>query len=207
MSVTPGSLRVGLVGLASAVLVLVAACSSGTATAAPGASTPAGGGSSAAPSSASAPGFSLPSNDKDLEALLPDNLCDSASTKTSESGTSFAADADPSFTAVLTALGKSASDVEFAFAIPSQSLATDCNETAGIFEINGVDSGQLQSVFLASAAADETTYTQGNVGGKDVYIDASDPTNRNYFYVKGDAVIFVSAPDDASAGTLISALP
>lgn len=207
MSATPTSLRAGLVGLASAALLLVAACSSNAATAAPGASTPAGGGSSSAPSSAIAPGFSLPSNDKDLEGLLPDNLCDVATVKTSESGTTFSADADPSFQAVLTALGKSASDVEFAFAIPSQSLAADCNETAGIFEVNGVDSGQLQTVFLASATADETVYTQGTVGGKSVYIDASDPTSRNYFYIKGDAVIFVTAPDDTTAATLITALP
>lgn len=201
------SVRLGFLGVAAAAAVIFAACSSSTATAAPGATTAAGGGSSAAPASAVLPGFSLPSDDKDLEGLLPDNLCDAATIKTSESGTSFSANADPAFTAVLTALGKTAADVEFAFAIPDPTKAADCSVSAGIFEINGADSGQLQTVFLASAAAEETTYTQGNVGGKDVYVDASDPTARNYFYVKGDAVIFASAPDDATAATVLSTLP
>ena len=201
------SVRLGFIGFAAVAAVILAACSSSTATAAPGATAAAGGGSSAAPSSAVVPGFSLPSNNKDLEGLLPDNLCDAATIKTSESGSSFAANADPAFTAVLTALGKTAADVEFAFAIPDPTKAGNCNVSAGIFEINGADSGQLQTVFLASAAADETTYTPGNVGGKDVYVDASDPTSRNYFYIKGDAVIFASAPDDATAATVLSTLP
>jgi hypothetical protein len=201
------SVRLGFIGFAAVAAVILAACSSSTATAAPGATAAAGGGSSAAPSSAVVPGFSLPSNNKDLEGLLPDNLCDAATIKTSESGSSFAANADPAFTAVLTALGKTAADVEFAFAIPDPTKAGDCKVSAGIFEINGADSGQLQTVFLASAAADETTYTPGNVGGKDVYVDASDPTSRNYFYIKGDAVIFASAPDDATAATVLSTLP
>lgn len=216
MTARPAPLRLGFVGIAAA-LLLLAGCSS-TATSAPGASTPAGGassaalssaggGSSAAPSSAVLPGFSFPSNDKELEGLLPDSLCDAATIKTSESGSSFAANADPSFTAVLTALGKTAADVEFAFAIPDPTKAGDCRVSAGIFEINGADSGQLQTVFLASAAAQETTYTPGNVGGKDVYVDAKDPTSRNYFYIKGDAVIFASAPDDATAATVLSTLP
>jgi hypothetical protein len=210
MTARSASARLGFVGLAVA-LVVLAACSS-TATAAPGASTPAGGSSSAAPSSAAPssatlPGFSFPSDDKDLENLLPSTLCGQTAIKTSLNGASFAAGADPSFLGVLTQLGKTPADVGFALSTGDPTKAPDCQVSAGVFKINGVDSGQLQTVFLAVAAAQEQTYTQGNLGGKDVYVDASDPTSRNYFYVKGDGVFFVSAPDDATAGTVLSTLP
>jgi hypothetical protein len=201
------SVRLGFIGFAAAAAVILAACSSSTPTAAPGASTAAGGGSSAAPSSAVLPGFSFPSDDKDLENLLPGTICGQAAIKTSLDGASFAAGADPSFLGVLTQLGKTPADVGFALSAGDPTKAPNCAVSAGVFKINGVDSGQLQTVFLAEAAAQEQTYTQANIGGKDVYLDASDPTSRNYFYVKGDGVFFVSAPDDATAATVLSTLP
>lgn len=205
MTARPAPLRLGFVGVAGA-LLLLAACSS-SATNAPGATTPAGGGSSAAPSSGGLPGFSFPSDDKDLENLLPGTLCGQPAVKTSLNGASFAAGADPAFVGVLSQLGKTPADVGFAISAGDPTKAPDCEVSAGVFKINGVDSGQLQTVFLAEAAAEEQSYSQGNVGGKDVYVDASDPTARNYFYVKGDGVFFVSAPDDATAGPILSALP
>ena len=39
------------------------------------------------------------------------------------------------------------------------------------------------------------------------FIDASDPTSKNYAYFKGDGVFFVQAPDDATAAPILSALP
>jgi len=221
MTTRLASLRLGFIGFAAAALIF-GACSSSTATAAPGATTAAGGGSSlppssaapssaalssAGPSSAVLPGFSFPSDDKDLENLLPGTLCGQAAIKTSLDGASFAAGADPAFLGVLTQLGKTPADVGFALSAGDPTKAPNCAVSAGVFKINGVDSGQLQTVFLAEAAAAEQTYTQANIGGKDVYLDASVPTSRNYFYVKGDGVFFVSAPDDATAGSVLSTLP
>ena len=221
MSDRPTPLRLAIIGLAAGALVFVAACSSTAATAAPvvsaapGASAapvvstlPAAG--STAPESSVAPvvpGFSLPSDDKGLEALLPSTICGQPAIKTSMSGASLAAGADPAFTATLTQLGKSASDVAFAISTGNPAKVPTCGVTAGVFEIKGADSGQLQTVFLAAAVAEEKAYTAANVGGKDVYVDASDPTSKNYFYVKGDAVFFVSAPDDTTGATILSSMP
>ena len=58
----------------------------------------------------------------------------------------FAADRDPTFTAVLDKLGKSASDVSFAIAARS---AGQRRCSAGIFRIKGADSGALKDAFLA----------------------------------------------------------
>lgn len=217
------SLRFGLALVASGALVFVAACSSSPAattapaSTAPGASTAAG--SSSAPITSTAPAssvpgasiaipaFSFPSDDKGLEALLPSTMCGQPATKLSMTGSDFAADADPAFIATLSQLGKSVNDVAVALATGDPVKAPDCNVNAGVFEVKGADGGQLQSVFLAASAASETTYTKGNVGGRDVYIDASDPTNRNYAYFKGDGIFFVTAPDDATAAPILSAMP
>jgi len=144
---------------------------------------------------------SLPSEAKDLEALLPNSLCGAAATKTSLSGTSFAATAQPEFKAALSALGKQPSDVAFAIAFS----ASGCG--AGIFRIAGVDQATLQQTFLAEQQKSGTTYTQGSVGGKNVYIADEGSTGKQYLYFTGDAVIFASAKDDATAATILQALP
>ncbi len=202
------SSRIASAVLAAGVAILLAACSS-TATAAPGGASTAPGASTAAGSSSgpAVPGFSLPNDDKDLEALLPGSLCGVADVKTSLSGADLSSGADPAFEATLSQLGKSASDVGFAIAEPDPTKASDCQTSVGVFAVNGADPNTLKTVFLAAAAAGETAYTEGNVGGKDVFIDSSDPTNKNYAYFKGDGVFFVGAPDDATAAPLLSALP
>ena len=138
---------------------------------------------------------SLPSEAKDLEALLPDTLCGAAATKTSLSGASFAA------TAQLAALGKSPSDVAFAIAFSTSGCG------AGIFRIAGVDQATLQQTFLAEQQKSGTTFTQGSVGGKTVFISDQGSSGKQYLYFAGDAVIFASAKDDASAATILQALP
>jgi hypothetical protein len=200
------SLRLAAVGLAAGALLL-AGCSS-SATTAPGSS------SAPAPSTAAGsssgpvlPGFSLPNDDKDLEALLPSTLCGKTDVKTSLSGADLSSGADPAFAATLAQLGKSTNDVGFAIAEPDPTTASDCAVTIGVFAVNGADGNQLKTVFLAAATAEETVYTESNVGGKDVFIDASDPTAKNYAYFKGDGVFFVQAPDDATAAPLLTALP
>jgi hypothetical protein len=149
------------------------------------------------------PSITLPSDAKDLEALLPSTLCGSAATKASVSGASLGQTVDPTFLSTLQALGKSVNDVAFAFAF---SQATSCG--AGIFRIQGVDPGALQSTMVAQEQKSGDTFTQGNVGGKAVFIsDSSSGGGKQYVYFHGDAVIFAQAPDETKAATILQALP
>ncbi|MEA3033312.1 MAG: hypothetical protein QOH86_1328 [Sphingomonadales bacterium] len=156
---------------------------------------------SSAQSSFTIPSFALPSGAKDLEALLPARLCGETAIKLSMSGAQFTSSADPTFKAILQALGKQASDVSFALA---GSPTSGC--TAGIFRIAGVDQNLLQQAFLAEEQKTGTVATQGSVGGKSVYI--ADRTGaKEYVYFKGDAAIFVEAKDEASAAAILQQLP
>jgi hypothetical protein len=221
MAPRPTSIRLGIVALAAGALLLAGGCSStatatatATANAAPGGSTPPAASSTApgpsAPASSAGPvlpGFSLPSDDKSLEALLPSTLCGQAAIKLSMSGASFLTGAGAEFTATLAQLGKTAADVAIALAESDPTKASGCKVSAGVFEVKGADDAQLQTVFLAAASQSETTYTQGSIGGKTVYVDASNPSSKNYAYFKGDGIFFVSAPDDATATTVLSSMP
>lgn len=158
--------------------------------------------SQAAPSTAASIALpSLPSEAKDLEALLPGTICGAATTKASLSGASFAATADEDFKAVLQALGKSASDVTFALAIGGSSGCA-----AGIFRIQGVDSAAFEAAFDAQAQKSGDTFTAKNVGGKDVKVQTLTGAS-NYLYFKGDAVLFATAKTDDQAATILQQMP
>lgn len=161
--------------------------------------------SQAEPSQAEAslaiPSFVLPSGAKDLEALLPDQICGVKAIKASESGEQFAATASEEFKAALQAVGKSVSDVAFAFA-----AAPDQSCTAGIFRIKGVDQNTLQQALLAEEQKSGTTYTQSTVGGKSVYVGDSG-SGKQYVYFKGDAAIFAQAKTEADAAGILQNLP
>ncbi len=202
----PGAARSALIlAIAS---VAVAACS-GAATPIPNAS---GGAlaSAAAPSTeASAggsglalPSIQLPSDAKDLEALLPDMVCGVKTTKASIAGDNFAATADPQFVATLNALGKTPADVAFALA-----FATNVDCGAGIFRIQGVDQNALQTTLVAQEQKSGSTFSQGNVGGRSVYISDDGSGSKQYVYFKDDAVIFAQAPDETKAASILQQLP
>jgi hypothetical protein len=174
----------------------------------PSAAAPSAAGSSAEASAGGSaialPSITLPSDAKDLEALLPATLCGQATTKASITGDKFAATADPQFVATLQALGKTPADVAFAIAF----AGGDTNCGAGIFRIKGVDSNALQTTLVAQEQKSGTTFTQGNVGGKNVYIsDDKSGGGKQYVYFKGDAVIFAQAPDEAKAAAILQTLP
>jgi hypothetical protein len=172
-------------------------------TAAPSTTESSGAAPSSAGSSLAIPSFTLPSGAKDLEALLPAQLCGETAIKLSMSGPQFTTTADPTFKAVLQALGKQASDVSFAVAAAATSGCT-----AGIFRIAGVDPTRLQETFLTQERTSGSTLTQGSLGGKSVYItDQGAGTPKEYVYFKGDAVIFAQAKDEASAATILQQLP
>jgi len=158
----------------------------------------------AEPSSASSlaiPSFTLPSGAKDLEALLPAKLCGETAIKLSLSGAQFTSSADPTFQAILQALGKQASDVSFAIA---GAPTSGC--TAGIFRINGVDQNLLQQAFLAEEQKAGVAPTQATVGGKSVFV-ATQSSGNEYVYFKGDAAIFAQGKDEASAASILQQLP
>jgi hypothetical protein len=156
---------------------------------------------SQAEASIAVPSFVLPSGAKDLEALLPDELCGAKAIKASQSGDQFAATASQEFKAALQAVGKSVSDVAFAVA-----FAADQSCTAGIFRINGVDQNTLQQALLAEEQKSGTTYTQSTVGGKSVYVSDSG-SGKQYVYFKGDAAIFAQAKTESDAAGILQKLP
>ena len=205
-------------GLITIAAIVVTACS---ATAAPSASTAALQSASAAPSASFAPpsgspsalpsagasasialpSFVLPSTDKALEALIPDEMCGQKVQKLSMSGSAFE-QADPEFVQLLAALGKTPADVSMA----AGGIQSGAKCSAGIFEVKGADPAQFKQDFLDAAAKNGDHYTEKSLGGKTVL---ADPTSKNvqYGYFKGDALIFVLADSDADAATVIAALP
>ncbi|HEY8437916.1 MAG TPA: hypothetical protein VIK65_04815 [Candidatus Limnocylindrales bacterium] len=182
------------------------AAASAAAESAPGSAAPS---TAAAPSEAASspelPSFaipSLPSEAKDLEALLPSTLCGAAATKASITGATLSQTVDKTFLDTLSALGKSVNDVSFALAI---STSTSCG--AGIFRIAGVDPGALQSTMIAQEQKSGEAFTQGNLAGKAVFISSGSGAGKQYVYFHGDAVIFAQAPDDTKAASILQQLP
>jgi len=199
--------RIASLSLAVLAAIAVVGCS--------GAASPAGSVASPAPSTepsvaapsetASAapslllPSFSLPSSDKELEALLPDTVCGLPAVKLSMTGSDFEAAADPEFKAVLDKLGKTADDVSFAVA----GGGADC--AAGVFRVKGADPNKFREYFIDESIKTGATYTEAVVGGKAVLV-ATD-ADFGYGYFKGDALFFVTAPTEAEAAEILAALP
>jgi hypothetical protein len=148
------------------------------------------------------PSFTLPSSDKELEALLPATLCGTTTQKTSISGAQ-AVGTSKDTQALLQRLGKSPNDVSLAIA-----FAAGCDVSAGIFRIKGTDSTQLADAFKSTATAQGETFEQRTVGGKNVLVSASASGGTStYAYFGGDAFLFVAAKDDAAAGPVLQQMP
>lgn len=207
----------GLALAAIALIGLLAACNSASSSGSPSsaASVPASQAASEAPStepseaasaqpSLALPSFELPSNAKDLEALLPAELCGALANKFSLAGADFETMADEEFAKTLSGLGKSASDVSMAIAAPL--TESDCG--AGVFRIAGADTGRLQEVFVQAAEDEGSTATSTILGDKGVVILATPgETAKQYVYFAGDAIFFAVAPDDATAESILSEMP
>jgi len=157
---------------------------------------PSGGGSLAIPS------FELPSSAKDLEALLPSQMCGSATTKLSQTGPEFmTSGSNEEFANLLQAIGKSPNDVAYALSIAG---ASGCG--AGIFRIKGVDANALAAAFAAEAQKSGDTFTDATIGGKQVKVQTTGST-KSYLYFKGDAILFATANNDADAASILQQLP
>ena len=213
------TIRLPRAATAAALLALIVGACSGSASASPSGSTPTSSPASVAPSSAAVtspspaestePSIvlpSLPSQAKDLEALLPDTLCGGSVTKVSLSGPE-AIGSSPEFAAVLTQLGKTPADVAFAAVGPQD--ATNCQVSAGVFRINGADANAFQQSFLELAVSSGgTAPQQKTVAGKTVWVGPDESgESSDYAYFVGDAVFFVTAPDDAAATEVLTGLP
>lgn len=214
-------------GLMTLALVALIGCSSSGSSSAPASSAPesaaapsAAAPSEAAPSEAAAseaaasegaiPSFLLPSDAKELEALIPDTVCGVKVTKTSMKG----ADAlgnndDPTFSNVLQQLGKSPSDVSLA-----AGFVVSGDQPCGvfIFRIQGADEGKLRDIFKQLADKEQTKYSDVSIGGKTVAkVEPGTGTDSLapflYAWVKGDGFIEVAADTEAHAAEIISQLP
>jgi hypothetical protein len=166
--------------------------------------------SSAAASAAPASGGLLPSlaipsvsvsTDPALAAMLPETLCGTAAVKTSFAGDTFGSSTDAEFQAFVQALGKTPADVSFAAAIGG---TTGC--TVSILKVNGADATQLRDKFTAEMAKDGNTTTEKSLGGKTI-LAGSGTNSFGYVYFKDDMVFIFTAPDDAKATEIATALP
>jgi len=171
----------------AAVALVGGACGS-SATPSPSVAAPASVAPASAPESASpsaAPSLNLGSllpsifnSATDLEALLPSTVCAKPTQKFSFNGDAFAAagsSTDPTFLAVLQALGKTPKDVSFAVATV---VDPTCNTTFVAFRIQGVDQGQFEQLYVAeSTKNDGTAPTKVSLGGKDVWKSPSSSGN------------------------------
>jgi hypothetical protein len=214
--------------------LVIAACSGSSATPSPTTAAPpsvasASPSASAAPSSSAAPSgsslpsialpsgsgafpsFSLPHEDPALEAVLPSSINGAQLQKGSFKGAGFVQGAGNNakqFTDFLGALGKSPNDVSFAIAVD---MSGTFQGSVGAFRVAGADQGQLMTAFTAAAkqGASGAQVTQANVGGKDVtkIVDPTDTSGAQYVYGKGDTLFLAQAKDDATAATMLQALP
>jgi hypothetical protein len=146
------------------------------------------------------PSFALPSPDPALEAMLPDQLCGTTTTKSSAAGGAFAA-GNTQVQGFLAALGKTSSDVSFAAELAG---TTGCGAT--IVQVNGTTASQMHDQFIASATQGGAAPQEQSIGGKSVLV-GPDPASFGYVYFKDDKAIFFSAPDAAKAAEVASALP
>ncbi len=159
--------------------------------------------SEAPPSQAAAsepiPSFAFPSDDKELEAVIPDKICGATVQKLSLKGKQATGD-NEIWPGILQALGKSVADVSAAAAF---STKPSCSVT--IIKINGADEGKLRELLQSEAAKAGITYTKVSVGGKDVF--TTNPAKFGYSWIKGDGAIIITADSAKHAEELVAALP
>ena len=196
-----------------ALLLVMAACSSGESTT-PSASASASVADSVASASADAsssdalPSVDLPNEDADLESLLPDEIGGQPAQKFSMAGDTFMAGGsdDPAFDEFLNRVGAEPSDVSVAFAFS----ASDQASGVFAFRVEGASQDELLSEFQAASDAegDTTGWSDANVGGKSVKtaVQTSDDTTM-YLYPRGDIIFIVTAASESAAAEILTELP
>jgi len=194
-------------GLLTVVLV---ACSSGSGASTPTPSpTPTPVPTPSAAASGALPSFNLPSNAKELEALLPDTLGGAKLTKASMKGSDFvnSSSSNPELKAWLDSLGKSLDDVSAAFGFVASGTS---GSFIFAFRVQGVDHSKLMDEFIKTSNTSGTamTFTSANVGGKNVQKATDTSQNATiYLYGTADLLFLVETNDPAIAQEAISHLP
>jgi hypothetical protein len=199
--------RLRAANLAGLMVALVSCSSAGTAATPTPSPTPTPPATPSATASNALPSFNLPSNAKELEALLPDTLGGVKLTKASMKGTDFvnSASSSPELKAWLNSVGKSLNDVSAAYAFD---LTGTSPAAVFAFRVQGVDHTQLIDKLKTSMQSDGTvsSWTSANVGGKDVQqAEASDGTLN--VYGTADIVFFITTNNATLAAEALSHLP
>ena len=150
---------------------MLAACASNSGAATPTPSpTPVPTPSTGASASELLPSFSLPSNAKELEALIPDTLGGQKVTKASYKGSDFvnSTNSNEEFKTWLNSVGKSLNDVSAAFGFVASGTS---GSAIFAFRVEGVDNARLIEAFKTSMGSTSSTmsWTSANVGGKNVH--------------------------------------
>jgi hypothetical protein len=212
--------RLRIVGIAGVLALMVAACSSGPASSPSASATPITSASqstaptvaptaSASESESALPSFELPSNAKDLEALLPDELGGDTLQKFSMTGADFMTQGSDNeeFVDFLDRVGAQPQDISVAFAF----AATDAQKGIFAFRVKGADSDQLEEEFQKSFETDTPgiTWTSDVISGKQVHTATTDADTgeKTFLYVRDDIVFAVIASDDDTAVEAFSKLP
>ena len=161
----------------------------------------------ASSSAAALPSLDLPSDDAELEALIPDQVGGQTMTKASMKGDSFlddAPDGGDAARAFFEGIGVNPSDVSVAFGFSPAGVVVQ------IFRAPGADADALVDGFKEATDEERDTpldWTATNVGGKDVEtaVDA-DSEQTLYLYGVGDLVVVVGG-DEESAAEILSGMP
>lgn len=183
-------------GLLAAAATFIAACGGGAATTAPTTAATVAPATVAPTQGADAselPGFSfaIPSGfnaDKDLEALLPDDIGGETVQKLSMTGDSFmgVGQGTEDLQKVLDQFGKSPSDLSVAFASSTKASII-------AFRIKGVDGSKIFDAFLAASQdQDVASMSDVNIAGKAAK-KVTDSTGQTlYLYATGDAIVTIT---------------
>jgi hypothetical protein len=135
-----------------------------------------------------APGFSftLPSVDKELEAVLPDQIGGVAVQKASMTGEAMlGVPGSEEFQQVLAALNKTPADVTGAFGGTTRAITI-------AVRIKGLDAGTFFNAFVQASQDDQAVITDATIAGKPAkkVVDGSGATT--YLYFTGDTVVTIA---------------
>lgn len=150
-------------------------------------------------------GEALPSEDKALEARLPDSLNGVGLCKGSFRGNTILGSSPGSdVLALLARFGRTVDD--YTMAIGSEPTAS--LNSLGAIRLTGVDGDQFLSAYLSlnQKANSRLQVAPATLGGKNVMV-MMDPDGTTYIYANGDTLFYAQSTDPAWAAVGLAALP
>jgi len=143
----------------------------------------------------------------DLEAKLPATICGAPAFKLS-----FPAGFAGGFGAIPGGLGGIFNGIganttfSLAFATANPASGTSCDTTVFAIQVQNGDPGAVLQAIASNASQNGGSSSSASIGGKNV-TKIVDNSNTTDWYQSGDTLFGVDAPDDASAGAVLSTLP